>query len=216
MNTLPPEQLVQHLQWRYATKKFDPSARIPAPVWAALEQSLVLAPSSFGLQPWKFLVIDDPALRAQLEPKSWGQKQITDASHMVVFTVRIGLDEAHVDRFLDSQVAIRGGTREALAGYRGMILNSLNGARTAGRLDTWQTHQVYIALGQFMTAAALLGVDACPLEGIEPAAYDSFLGLEGTGYRTVVVCTAGYRAADDKYASLPKVRFPADEVVRHV
>jgi len=216
MSLLSPESLLERLHWRYATKKFDPAARIPADLWDALEQSLVLAPSSFGLQPWRFLVVTDPAVRAALEPKSWGQKQVTECSHFVVFTVKTGLDEAHVDHFLQTQVAVRGGTLESLAGYRGMIVSSLKGATATGRLDNWQTHQVYIALGQFMASAAVLGVDTCPMEGLDPAAYDQVLGLAGTGFKTVVACAAGYRAADDKYASMKKVRFPAAEVVRHI
>ena len=216
MNTLSPESLLGRLHWRYATKKFDPAARIPGPVWDALEQSLVLAPSSFGLQPWKFLVVDNPATRAALEPKSWGQKQVTEADRFVVFTVKTGIDEAHVDHFLASQVAIRGGTVEALSGYRGLIVSSLKGAAATGRLDNWQTHQVYIALGQFMAAAAMLAVDTCPMEGLDPSAYDQVLGLAGTGYRTVVACAAGYRSAEDKYATMPKVRFPTAEVIQHV
>ena len=216
MNTLSPESLLGCLHWRYATKKFDPTARIPVPVWSALEQSLVLAPSSFGLQPWKFLVVDNPSTRAALEPKSWGQKQVTEADRFVVFTVKTGIDEAHVDHFLASQVAIRGGTVEALSGYRGLIVSSLKGATATGRLDNWQTHQVYIALGQFMAAAAVLGVDTCPMEGLDPSAYDQILGLTGTGYRTVVACAVGYRSAEDKYATMPKVRVPTAEVVQHI
>lgn len=216
MSITSPENLLERLNWRYATKKFDRDAKIPGDIWNALEQSLVLAPSSFGLQPWKFIVITDPATKAALVPHSWGQSQPADCSHLVVFTVKTGLDDTHVDRFLDSQVAIRGGSREALGGYRGMMLTSLKNASDKGYLDTWQTHQVYIALGQFMTSAALLGVDTCPMEGIVAAEYDKVLGLVGTGFKTVVACPAGYRAADDKYAGLKKVRFPVSEVVRHI
>lgn len=216
MSTISPETLVARLNWRYATKKFNSGARIPDDIWQALEQSLVLSPSSFGLQPWKFIVVTDPATKAALVPHSWGQSQPADCSHFVVFTVKTGLDEAHVDRFLDSQVAIRGGSREALVGYRKVIVASLAGAAEKGRLDTWQTHQLYIALGQFMASAAMLDVDTCPMEGIVPEQYDQVLGLAGTGYKTVVACAAGYRAPEDKYAAAKKVRFPVAEVVQHV
>jgi nitroreductase len=94
-----------------------------------------------------------------------------------------------------------------------MAMGNLDAARAEGSLDTWQTHQVYIALGTFMTAAALIGVDTCPMEGIDPAAIDEILGLKGTSFGTVVACAAGYRASDDKYAAMPKVRFKADDVV---
>lgn len=216
MKTLSPSELLAALNWRYATKKFDPAKKIPAETWSALEQALVLSPSSFGIQPWKFLVVTNPAVREKLVPVSWGQTQPKDASHFVVFAVRKDLPEAHIDRYVARTAELRGSTPDALAPFKKMMMGSLEGARAKGFLDTWQTHQVYIALGQFMASAAVLGVDTCPMEGLEPAKYDEILGLAGTGFATVVACAAGYRAGDDKYATLPKVRFPAAEVIQHV
>ena len=216
MTHLSPSSLLEALNWPYATKKFDPTRLMLEETWSAREQTLVLSPSSFGLQPWKFLVVTDPEVRRRLVSLSWGQTQPVDCSHFVVFAVRLGLGVEDVDRYVRSIVQVRGGTVEALAGYRKVMVASLEKARAAGSLDTWQTHQVYIALGQFMAAAAVLGVDTCPMEGLEPALYDEVLGLKGTGFATVVACAAGYRASDDKYAALKKVRFPASEVIRHV
>lgn len=216
MTPIAASHLTAALDWRYATKKFDSAKKIPADTWAALEHALVTAPSSFGLQPWKFIVVTDAAARAKLLPASWNQTQVVEASHLVVFAVRKGVDEAWVDKFLARQVELRGGSLEALAGYRGMMTGFLQKITAAGQLDAWATKQSYIALGQFMAAAAVLGVDACPMEGINPAAYDEILGLAGTDYATVVACAAGYRAADDKYAAAKKVRFPASELVVHV
>lgn len=216
MNAIQPQDVISALHWRYATKRFDPTRRIAPLLWKRLEEALVLAPSSFGLQPWKFIVITDPATKQALVPHSWMQTQPADCSHHVVFCVRKGLCEVDVDRLIDRTAQLRGTPREALAGYRDVMLGSIQRAHAAGTLDGWQTHQVYIALGQFMAVAALLGVDTCPMEGIVQARYDEVLGLEGSGYASVVACAAGYRASDDKYASLAKVRFPADEVVRHV
>lgn len=216
MNPIPPAQLTAALDWRYATKKFDPTRKIPADVWAALEHSLVVAPSSFGLQPWKFIVVTDPAVRAKLLPVSWGQAQVVDAAHHVVFALRKGVDVAHVDKFLARQIELRGGSLEALAPYRGMMTSFVEKVSAAGGIDLWATKQVYIALGQFMAAAALVGVDACPMEGIDPAAYDEILGLTGTEFATVVSCAVGYRSTDDKYAAEAKVRFPVSDVLTHV
>jgi nitroreductase len=216
MTPIASTQLTAALDWRYATKKFDPTKKIPADVWAALEHSLVVSPSSFGLQPWKFIVVNDPAVRAKLLPFSWGQQQVVDAACHVVFALRQGVDVAHVDKFLSRQVEVRGGSVEALAGYRGMMTGFVEKITAAGGIDHWATKQVYIALGQFMAAAALLGVDACPMEGIDPAAYDEILGLKGSGFATVVSCSVGYRAADDKHAAAPKVRFPVADVLTHV
>lgn len=212
---LSPSQLVHALNWRYATKKFDPARRIPAETWDALEQALVLAPSSIGLQPWKFVVVTDPAVKAQLVPASFRQTQAADCSHFVVLAVRRDLGADHVDRHIERMVEVRGVAPESLVKFRAMTTGNLEKARAAGTLDTWQTHQTYIALGQFMAAAAVLGVDTCPMEGIEPAKYDEILGLAGTDYSTVVACAAGYRLHDDKYAVAKKVRFkPEDVIVR--
>jgi nitroreductase len=216
MNPISAETLLEALNWRYATKKFDPERRIDDTTWNTLEQALVLTPSSFGLQPWRFLVITQPELKARLVPASWGQTQPAECSHFVVFTVRRGLDSKYVDRFLQRTAEVRGQPVESLGGYRNVVVSSLDRARSAGTLDPWQTHQVYIALGQFMVSAALLGIDTCPMEGIEPAQYDSLLNLQDTGYATVVACAAGYRAPTDKYATLPKVRFEPGDVIHRL
>jgi nitroreductase len=213
---LTPDRVLAALNWRYATQKFDPARKIAAETWAALEQSLLLAPSSFGAQPWKFFVVDDPALRERLMAASWGQRQVVEASHLVVFALRKDLDAAHLDRHVARVAEVRGVAVETLEKFRGGLHKAVNGARAGGVLDAWQSRQVYIALGQFMTASALLGVDTCPMEGLSPAKYDEILGLMGTGYTTLCACPAGYRADDDKYATIPKVRFPLSEVVTHL
>lgn len=216
MKTVSPEQLLGALNWRYATKQFDPERKIPDDVWDALEQALVLAPSSFGLQPWRFLVIDDPSLRARLREASWGQAQLTDAARVVVFAVRDTLTEEDVDRFIRRAAEVRGVPVESLQQYRDIAAGFVKAKDEAGGSLEWNARQAYIALGQFMTSAALMGVDTCPLEGIDPKKYDEILGLAGSGYRTVCACAAGYRSQEDKYATTPKVRYPRQEVVQHL
>ena len=211
---MTPEKLLESLRFRYATKQFDPAKKIPQAEWEVLEHSLVLAPSSFGLQPWKFLVIDSPELRAQLRTKSWGQSQITDASHLVVFTTRTDMDEPHLDRFFASLAVDQNRTPESLEGYR-KVVAGFAASMTPEARHAWNMRQTYIALGQFMTSAAVLGIDTCPLEGLEPAGYDEILGLAGSGYATSVACAAGYRSAADKYAAVPKSRFPLEEIIEH-
>jgi nitroreductase len=215
MTPIPPSTLLQALNWRYATKVFDASKTIDDATWQSLEEALILAPSSYGLQPWKFIVVRDPAVREKLVAASWGQSQPRDASHFVVFAVKEDLGDEHLDRYMARTAEVRGVPAESLAGFRKVISQSLEAARTDGRLDNWQTRQLYIALGQFMASAALLGVDTCPMEGLVPAQYDAALGLDGTGWKSVFACAAGYRSAEDKYASTPKVRFTADEVIEH-
>ena len=176
----------------------------------------MLAPSSIGLQPWRFLVVTNPEVKEALVAASYRQAQPRDCSHLVVFAVRRGIDADHVDRHVARMAEVRGITVDSLAKFRTMTMGNLDKARAAGTLDMWQEHQIYIALGQFMAGAALLGVDTCPMEGIEPAKYDEILGLGGTGYATVVACAAGYRLPDDKYATTPKVRFKVEDVVQRV
>jgi nitroreductase len=210
-----PDDLLTALRWRYATKSFDPTRKIPAPTWDALEESLVLTPSSFGLQPWRFLVIQDPVVRGNLLGESWRQSQVTEASHYVVLTARTDLEAADIDSWMARMGEVQGSSAETLAAYRGVIAG-FSQAMSHEMRHAWNVRQTYIALGQMMAAAAVMGVDACPMEGISAAGYDQILGLAGTGYATVVACALGYRAADDKYAGLPKARFEREKVIRHI
>ena len=212
MTTISTNTLLDDLNWRYATKSFDATKKLPAATLDALLESLVLAPSSFGLQPWKFIVVEDPDLRARLRAESWNQTQITDASQLIVFTARESLDAGDVDELLAHTAAVRGIGEVVLEPLRQMMMGFVAG-RPAEDLFGWNSRQVYIALGQLMAGAALLGIDSCPLEGLSTAAYDDILDLHGSGYRTVCACALGYRAEDDKYAAAPKVRYPRDRVV---
>jgi nitroreductase len=213
MKPVPNEVLLRQLNWRYATKKFDPTKKIPPEDWETLEQALVLTPSSAGLQPWKFFVVTDPGMKTRLLPAALKQNQTVDCSHFVVFTVRRDLGHEHVGKHVARMAEVRGIAAESLTGFHKMVTTNLEQARAENRLDTWQTHQLYIALGNFITSAALLGIDTCAMEGIEPALMDEVLGLKDTGYTTVVACAAGFRAADDKYASTKKVRFKREDVI---
>ncbi len=215
MEMMTPNDLLAALRWRYAVKKFDAGLPIAEPTWAALEESLVLSSSSFGLQPWKFFVIDSPELRKQLLPHSWGQSQIVEAAKLVVFALKNGVGPADAERLIARTAEVRGVPAASLEGYKKVMVGTLQ-SKQPHEIDTWMTNQVYIALGHFLTAAAVLGIDACPMEGFVPAKYNEVLGLTAKGYHAVVVAGAGHRAADDKYAAVPKVRFPAAEVVERL
>ena len=212
---LTPAQLLASLEWRYATKAFD-TRKLPDATWAALEESLRLTPSSYGLQPWKFFIISDPAVRAQLRPVSWNQTQVTDASHLVVFARRTEITEKDVNDFFHQLVSERHADATKLEPYRQMMLGGVVKGKDAAGQKEWAARQVYIALGQLMGAAAALAVDTCPLEGIDPREYDALLDLPAKGFNTIVACAAGYRSADDKYATLPKVRFEKSELIQHL
>lgn len=210
---LSPKAAIHQLQWRYAVKKFDATKIIPDAIWTALEQSLVLAPSSFGLQPWKFFVVKNPEIRSQLVEHSWNQSQVVDASHLVVLTIKKDMNSTDVDRYIARQAEVHGTTVEALAGYTGMIKAFMD---RNTNVNDWSTRQVYIALGQYMTTAAMMGIDTCPIEGFIAPKYDEILGLAALGYTSVVVCPAGYRSEEDKYATMPKVRFMTDDMVAYI
>jgi nitroreductase len=212
-STLSANAALDQLKWRYATKKFDTSRPISDEDWTTLEQSLVLAPSSFGLQPWKFFVVKNPEIRSKLLEHSWKQPQIVDASHLVVFAIKKGISDADVDRYIARTSEVQGTPVDVLTGFGGMIKGFM---KSMPDMDSWSAKQLYIALGQFMTTAAMMGVDTCALEGISPAKYDEILGLAEQGYASLVVCVAGYRAEDDKSAGRAKVRYETEDVVAYI
>jgi len=211
MEHIAPKTLLERLNWRYATKQFDSTRRIPSAQWIALEDSLVLAPSSYGLQPWGFVVVDTPSVRRELRAAAFGQSQVEDASHFVVLCARdpFTIDDvaAHVARMAE----VRGVEPATYDKFRTLVESRL----FDGVFDVpaWADQQVHIALGQLMSCAALLGIDTCALGGVDHGRFDEILGLRGKGLRTVVACAAGYRLDSDKYASLPKVRFSRDRAI---
>ena len=214
MPGVSPDVVLGQLRWRYATKKFDPARKIAPELWARIEEAVVLAPSSYGLQPWKFIVVTDPSVRQQLLPVSWNQNQIVTASHLVVFAAKNPPTPADVERHVARTAEVRGLSPAALEGYRSMMLGSLS-RMTEADAHAWAARQCYIALGVFLSACALCGIDACPMEGFQNARYDEILGLKAQGLASAVLATAGYRAADDPAAHLAKSRFaPADVIER--
>ena len=212
MNTINNEQLLSRLNWRYATKQFDPQRKISLADWATLEDALLLTPSGGGLQPWKFIVVTDPAVRARLTPTSYGQAQINDASHLIVFAAKQNFSEADVDAHLKNLATIQGAPIEALAPLRGMLVGSVVKALDETARNAWARNQAYIALGNLLNSAALLGIDVCPMEGFDRAQYDEILGLKAQGLASAVIATLGYRLPTDKYANAPKVRFAKEQV----
>jgi nitroreductase len=211
-----PTSLLAAMHWRYATKTFDSTKVIVSETWQALEETLILTPSSYGLQPWRFIVVTDKEMKHKLRAHSWNQAQVTDCSHYVIFAAIRSISEADIDKFLARTAELRGVTVDSLAGYRALILKDIVHGPRSKSSNEWTTRQAYIALGNFMTAAALLQVDTCPMEGFSPVEYDKILGLEARGLASVVCCAAGHRSASDKYAGLTKIRFPATEMIERI
>lgn len=210
------KSLVDTLNWRYATKSFDATRKISATDWQTLEASLHLSPSSFGLQPWKFLVIENKEIRQKLKAVSWDQSQITEASHLVVFCLRKNISAKEIDQHLHNISKIRGVSLDSLKQYREMMLGFVSRDPKTFDVNSWATRQVYIALGFFLLSAASLGIDSCPMEGIDTEQYNKILNLDQQGLSAVVVATAGYRSSDDAYAKAQKVRFDKSSVIARV
>ena len=207
--------LLSQLRWRYATKQFDSHKKIDPLHWEALEQSLILTPTSYGLQPYRFLVITDPSIRAQLVAASFGQSQPADCSHFLVIAAREKNTETDVDHYLNQVAITRGIDVSSLNGFKRLLINDIvQGPRSQISLE-WASRQAYIALGNFLTASALLQIDTCPMEGFISARYDEILHLTGSGFQSVIACAAGHRSSEDPAAKLPKVRFPAHHLIQH-
>ena len=213
---MTPLNVLDKLQWRYAVKKFDSSKKIPDDVWETLVQSLVLSPSSFGLQPWKFFIVQNPDTRQELLAHSWGQKQVVDASHLIVLAIKEGVNDQDVDLYLQRMSEVQQVPVANLEKFGGMIKGFLQNPPFPFEINDWSTRQVYIALGFLMTCAAMLDIDTCPMEGFMPSEYDRILNLPEKGYHSVVVCPVGYRSTEDKSANQPKVRFSTEQVVEYL
>ncbi len=210
-----PSQILDALNWRYAVKKFDPDKRIPQQMLDELLEVLRLTPSSYGLQPWKFVVVETPALREKLKAAAWNQSQITDASHLVVLCRRTDVNDAFVASYIASTATVRAVDTDSLTGLKDMITGFIKNLPTDA-LEHWTAKQTYIALGMLLESCALLKIDACPFEGFSKEQFDDILDLPNQQLASVVVCAIGYRSADDHYASQAKSRFPREEVIKKV
>lgn len=157
----------------------------------------------------------DQALRQELRRHAWNQPQVTDASHLIIFCARKTIDERYVNDFVTRIAKIREVNRESLSSYERIMLESLR-SWTPSQLSHWMRLQVYLALGMFLAECARYKIDACPMEGFESKKFDEVLGLAQQRLESVVLCPIGYRAQDDRYAKLKKVRFDKNEVIIHL
>ena len=205
MNTLDA------LLWRYATKIFDPTRTLSDEQLHLLKESLRLAPSSFGLQPWHFVIVENQDLKEKLVAASWGQTQVRDASHVFVICRKKDLTVADIDAFVAQTAETRGQDVESLQGFRGVMVNFIERMNQQQKVD-WMSRQIYIALSSLMTVAAYEGIDACPMEGIIPAQYSSILDLDKLGIVPILACPVGFRAESDKYATAAKIRHSTESV----
>jgi nitroreductase len=203
--------IIEALNWRYAVKTFDPTKKVNETDIHDLKEALRLAPSSYGLQPWGFVDVQDKGLRERIREISANQAQVTDASHLLVLCRLADITEDHIKAHIKSISVQRNVPEENLAGFQANMINTLL-PKPKKDQEAWMDRQVYIALGFLMAAAAQKGIDTCPMEGFKPAECDTILGLDERGLKSVVLCPVGYRSDSDRFASVKKVRFAADKV----
>lgn len=197
--------LIKSLEWRYATKKFDVSKKVSSENLALIKKSVQLSASSYGLQLYKVLIIENEDLREKLKSASFGQSQISEASHLIVFCNYAVVTEEHIDEYFTLKSQIEEVDISDLQGYSDFIKADVNSKSELEKIR-WTTNQTYLALGNLLNACAELRIDACPMEGFEREKYNEILGLDKEGLSTAVIATIGYRSVDDSSQHSNKVR----------
>ncbi len=203
---------IKQLQWRYATKKFNEDKMLSEEKLNILKQAFNLTATSYGLQTIKMLVVEDKTLRAKLVEHSYNQRQVVDASHLLVICIQENIVNADVDNYYENIKNIRETPDNILKPYREGLLEMVSKMSIQER-QLWSTKQAYIALGNLMTVCAIEAIDACPMEGFVPSKYDDILKLSSKGLKSVLLLPVGYRAKDDMFSEFKKVRQPINEAV---
>jgi len=205
------KELLEALNWRYAVKKFS-TKKIPQEKIDIIMESLRLTPSSFGLQTWKFILVEDKIIREKLVSVSWDQRQVADASHLLVLARVANVSDADVDKWTGFLAEKQNMPTDKKDAYANMIKGYLNNTPKE-MITSWLEKQLYIVLGNLMTTCALVEIDSCPMEGFNGKAYDDILGLDKLGLKSVLACPIGYRAEDDPYQHLAKARYAMEDLV---
>lgn len=204
--------LLENLNWRYATKRFQKEKVLDERQIETLKQAIKLSPSSYGLQPYKVLVVSNKELKETLKPASWDQPQITECSHLFVFCQ----DKSYSDKLVDDYITLKADTqnleRDDLKDYADFMKDKMGGLSDEDYLN-WSGRQTYLALAHLLMACANERIDACPMEGFEPERYVKILGLETSEYRPVALAAVGYRSDEDSTQHQKKVRKPLDALI---
>jgi nitroreductase len=202
---------IENQNWRYATKKFDATKKVSTEDLETLKKAIQLSSSSYGLQLYKVFIIENPEVRAQLQPVSWGQSQIVDASHLLVFANIVNVQESHIDAYVQNIADTRGLSIEDLKGYSDFMKSKIVPLPVEQKA-VWTSKQTYLALGNLLNAAAELKIDVTPMEGFEPEKYNEILGLDKLGLNASLVAAIGYRHEEDATQHYAKVRKPIEEL----
>ncbi|NJX15230.1 NAD(P)H-dependent oxidoreductase [Tamlana crocina] len=203
---------IKQLKWRYATKKFNAEKTLPEDKLNVVKQAFNLTATSFGLQTIKLIIVKDKAMRAPLQQYAYNQKQVVDASHLLIICIQDNILQDDVTDFYDNIKGIRNTPEEILKPYREDLIKMIKSMSVQER-QKWSTNQAYIALGNLMTVCAIEGIDSCPMEGFVPEKYDEILQLEEKGLKSVLLLPIGYRADDDMFSGFKKVRKPIEEAI---
>jgi nitroreductase/dihydropteridine reductase len=203
--------LVKAFEWRYAAKKYDTSKKVSNETLENVAETVRLAPSSFGLQPYQFLIVRDLAKLDQISKAAHNQPQITTGSHVMVLAVETNIDEKTVASYIDKAAVARQTERKNLE-PREQFVNMMIGKLSYQERIVWAEKQAFLAVGVFVSAAAEAGVDASPMEGFDNAQVDEILGLKEKNLTSALLFVIGYRAEDDEFAVIPKVRKRKEEI----
>ncbi len=204
-------ELVKNLQWRYATKKFDVAKKVSNEDIEKIKEAVRLSASSYGLQAYKVLVIENPEVREKLRAAAWNQPQITESSHLFVFCNYTNVDENVIDDYMKLTADVKNIEVDMLGGFKQMIIGATSKLDEA-QLNAWTSKQTYIALSTLLAATSELKIDACPMEGFEKEQFNEILGLNEKGLEASVVAAVGFRSSEDETQYSQKVRKPSEEL----
>ena len=204
-------KIIEDLNWRYAVKKYDASKKLNDEQLSIIKESLRLVPTSYGLQPLKYLIIEDPVIRGKLKVASYGQSQVTEASHLIVLCSFLDIQDEYVDSYMEKIIQIRDADSDSTAKFGAHIKQTVSKLSPKEK-EEWNSKQAYIALGQLMHTCASLRIDATPMEGFDPSAYNDILGLESKNLKATILCTIGYRSEEDVAQYRKKVRRAQQEL----
>ena len=196
---------IKDAKWRYATKKFDATKKVSTEDFEILKEAIRLSASSYGLQPYKVFIIENPEIRAKIQPAASGQTQIVDASHLLVFANITNFGDAEIDAYIKNLSETRGIPVESVQGYADFMKSKITTLPEEAR-NTWTSKQTYLALGNLLNAAAELKIDVTPMEGFEPATVNEILGFDKLGLNASLLATIGYRHEEDATQHYAKVR----------
>jgi len=204
--------IIDQLQWRYATKKFDSQKKLSKEKIGILKEAFNLTATSYGLQPVKLVVVSNPETIQELVPISYNQPQIGNASHILVLCTETEVDTAFIKNYFDLVEKTRNTPRTVLSSFEEFLIDDFS-KKTQEEKDAWATKQAYLIMGNLLTVCATEEIDACPIEGFVPKQYDEFLKLNEKGLQSVLVLAVGYRAEDDMFSEMKKVRRGIEEMV---